>query len=323
MPLNLPLRLILQHRLSPNTRLSTIRYNDGMEPEPTAAGALLRQARKRASLSQVDLAARASVTQSVISAYESGQRQPSIPALARLVDAAGFELTLGLRQPPGRLRRLSGPVGRRVRRHRKDLVAAAAAHGISNLRVFGSVARGEDRPDSDVDLLADFPPGLSLFGLGRLEADLEAILRTRVQPDSRRRPQTGRPSTSRTRPDRAMSYREHQRLADIQAAIDAIRSHLQRGDLSDGLIFDAVRIRLLEIGEAVKALPDDLLATQPSIPWRQIARMRDHLAHRYFDTAHAILQATVDDDLPDLERAVKALQRSLPDGDPPEDTVIT
>jgi uncharacterized protein with HEPN domain len=49
-----------------------------------------------------------------------------------------------------------------------------------------------------------------------------------------------------------MSYREHQRLADIQAAIDAIHSHLQRGDLSDGLIFDAVRIRLLEIGEAVK-----------------------------------------------------------------------
>jgi len=108
-----------------------------------------------------------------------------------------------------------------------------------------------------------------------------------------------------------MSYRERQRLADIQAAIDAIRSHLQRGDLADGLIFDAVRIRLLEIGEAVKALPDDLLATQPSIPWQQIARMRDHLAHRYFDTAHAILQATVDEDLPDLEHAVQALTRSV------------
>ncbi len=102
----------------------------------------------------MDLAARAGVTQSVISAYESGQRQPSIPALARLVGAAGFEVTLGLRQPPGRLRRLSGPVGRRVRRHRKEVVAAAAAHGVSNLRVFGSVARGEDHPDSDVDLLA-------------------------------------------------------------------------------------------------------------------------------------------------------------------------
>jgi uncharacterized protein with HEPN domain len=113
-----------------------------------------------------------------------------------------------------------------------------------------------------------------------------------------------------------MSYREHQRLADIQVAVDAIRSHLQRGDLSDGLVFDAVRIRLLEIGEAVKALPDDLLATQPSIPWRQITRMRDHLAHRYFDTAHAILQATVDEDLPGLERAVQALTRSVEKEDP-------
>jgi len=45
-----------------------------------------------------------------------------------------------------------------------------------DLRVFGSVARGEDRPDSDVDLLADLPPGLSLFRLGRAEADLEALL---------------------------------------------------------------------------------------------------------------------------------------------------
>ena len=120
-----------------------------------------------------------------------------------------------------------------------------------------------------------------------------------------------------------MSYRERQRLADIQAAIDAIRSHLQRGDLSDGLIFDAVRIRLLEIGEAVKALPDNLLATQPSIPWRQITRMRDHLAHRYFDTAHAILQATVDEDLPHLEHAVQALTRSLERGDPDTRTGTT
>ena len=112
-----------------------------------------------------------------------------------------------------------------------------------------------------------------------------------------------------------MTNRERQRLADIQAAIDAIRSHLQRGDLSDGLVFDAVRIRLLEIGEAVEALPAELLDTEPGIPWRQVAGMRDHLAHRYFDTAHAILQATVDDDLPELERAVHALGKALPDED--------
>jgi uncharacterized protein with HEPN domain len=119
-----------------------------------------------------------------------------------------------------------------------------------------------------------------------------------------------------------VTYRERQRLADIQAAIEAIRSHLQRGDLSDGLVFDAVRIRLLEIGEAVKALPTEMLSAQPAIPWAQIARMRDHLAHRYFDTDHAVLQTTVDNDLPELERAVQALARTLPvekqqDEDPP------
>ena len=151
-----------------------------MDSEAVTAGSLLRQARRRAGLSQAELATQAGVTQSVISAYESGQRQPSIPALARLIDAAGFDLTIGLRRQPGRLRRLTGPVGRLVRRHRHDLITAAAAHGIGNLRVFGSVARGEDRPDSDVDLLVDLPPGLSLFGLARAEADLEAILGTRV-----------------------------------------------------------------------------------------------------------------------------------------------
>jgi uncharacterized protein with HEPN domain len=87
-----------------------------------------------------------------------------------------------------------------------------------------------------------------------------------------------------------VTYRERQRLADSQAAVDAIRSRLQRSDLSDGLAFDAVRIRLLEIGEAVKALPAEMLSSQPAIPWSQIARMRDHLAHRYFDTDHAVLQ---------------------------------
>lgn len=151
-----------------------------MTSQDLTAGALLRQARQRAGLSQLELAARAGVTQSVISAYESGHRQPSLPTLAALVDAAGFELATSVRRQPGRLRMLSGPVGRRVRRRRHDLVAAAAAHGASGLCVFGSVTRGEDRPDSDVDLLAVLPPAMSLFGLARLQAELEEIVGTRV-----------------------------------------------------------------------------------------------------------------------------------------------
>jgi uncharacterized protein len=144
------------------------------------AGALLRRARVGAGLSQAELAARAGVTQSVISAYESGHRQPALPTLAALIDAAGYELAIEVRPQPRRLSRLSGPIGQRVRRRRKALIAAAAAHDVTNLRVFGSVARGQDRPDSDLDLLADLPPGMGLFGLGRVQADLEAIIGSRV-----------------------------------------------------------------------------------------------------------------------------------------------
>jgi predicted nucleotidyltransferase/DNA-binding XRE family transcriptional regulator len=147
-----------------------------MDLHSAAAGALLRQARLRARLSQAELAARAGLTQSVISAYESGRRQPSLPTLARLVEAAGYELAVGVRRPPRGLARLTGPVGARVRARRRELLGAAAAHGLSNLAVFGSVARGEERPGSDVDLLVDLPSGMGLFGLGRARADLESIV---------------------------------------------------------------------------------------------------------------------------------------------------
>jgi uncharacterized protein with HEPN domain len=101
-----------------------------------------------------------------------------------------------------------------------------------------------------------------------------------------------------------VSRHDAQRLADVTAAIEAVRAHLRRGDLVDGLVFDAVRVRLIEIGEAVKGIDAGLLATEPDIPWLQIAAMRDRLAHRYFDTSHAIVAATVADDLPELEDAV-------------------
>lgn len=90
-------------------------------------------------------------------------------------------------------------------------------------------------------------------------------------------------------------------------AIEAIRAHVARGSLSDGLVFDAVRVRLIEIGEAVKALPADVLSTEPGIPWDGVAQMRDRLAHRYFDISHGILVATVEHDVPELEAAIRRL----------------
>jgi len=104
-----------------------------------------------------------------------------------------------------------------------------------------------------------------------------------------------------------MTRNDVQRLADITAAIHAIRRHVSRGELSDDLVFDAVRVRLIEVGEAVKTISAELLAHEPTIPWDEIARLRDRLAHRYFDTSHSVLQATVEHDLPELEDAVSRL----------------
>lgn len=104
---------------------------------------------------------------------------------------------------------------------------------------------------------------------------------------------------------------DRQRLEDVIAATDAIASHLSRGTIDDGLIFNAVRIRLIEIGEAIKDIGGELLAGEADIAWRDIARMRDHLTHRYFDTAHSIVAATVDHDLPPLLAAVRRLINGL------------
>ncbi|MCW2673831.1 MAG: transcriptional regulator, family [Frankiales bacterium] len=145
------------------------------------AGSLLREARTAAGLSQAELANRAGVTQSVISVYEAGHRQPSIPTLAALIAATGYELDLSVGKPRHGLRRLTGPVGRRVRRRRTEVLEVAGRHGVRVLGVFGSVARGEDRPDSDVDLLVEFPSEMGLFALARVRQELADLLGSPVE----------------------------------------------------------------------------------------------------------------------------------------------
>ncbi len=59
---------------------------------------------------------------------------------------------------------------------REDILRIAAQHGAHNVRVFGSVARGEAQPDSDVDFLVEMESGRSLLDLGGLLMDLQALL---------------------------------------------------------------------------------------------------------------------------------------------------
>lgn len=102
-----------------------------------------------------------------------------------------------------------------------------------------------------------------------------------------------------------MTRPPRERLGDILAACQAIANHLRRVDPDEDLVFDAIRIRLVEIGEAVKDIDPSLTAQETGIPWDEIARMRDLLTHRYFDTVHSIVFTTARSDIPELEAAVR------------------
>ncbi|MDQ1732174.1 MAG: uncharacterized protein QOK10_2333 [Pseudonocardiales bacterium] len=141
---------------------------------------LLREARISAGLSQTELAAQAGVAQSVISVYESGHRQPSLATLATLIEATGHHLDMRLRKDSSRLARLVGPHGASLLRNRRKARRVAESYGVTIRGVFGSVARGQDTADSDIDLLVDLPPEMGLIQLGRLQRDLEALLNAKV-----------------------------------------------------------------------------------------------------------------------------------------------
>jgi len=73
-------------------------------------------------------------------------------------------------------RRIRMRIDEQVMAQRDQILRLAAQYGARRVRLFGSVARGETRPESDVDFLVDLEPGRSLFDLGGLLMALEALL---------------------------------------------------------------------------------------------------------------------------------------------------
>lgn len=145
------------------------------------AGSVIKDARLRAGLSQSELARRAGVAQPVISAYESGGREPSLPMLTKLVEASGHRLVFDVSPLPGLRRGLpSTPMGRRLRRRRRAIIRACGERGATNVRVFGSVARGEDTATSDIDLLVDVDENVGLVALASLRRALRELLDAEV-----------------------------------------------------------------------------------------------------------------------------------------------
>ena len=129
------------------------------------AAEVIREARKRAGMTQVELARRSGIAQNVISDYERGKREPSFGAVDVLLEAAGLTIEY---VPLSELER--------VRRRRDEIVDVLAAHGLTNVGVFGSVARGEETSTSDIDLLVDIADGTGLLAIIGAQMAFEELL---------------------------------------------------------------------------------------------------------------------------------------------------
>jgi uncharacterized protein with HEPN domain len=103
---------------------------------------------------------------------------------------------------------------------------------------------------------------------------------------------------------------DRERLADILEAIDRAQRYAVRGRGAfegDELIQGWMVQQLMAIGEAASQLSGELRARSPEIPWRRIVGLRNRLVHAYFQADLALVWSVVENDLPNLRKAVADL----------------
>jgi predicted nucleotidyltransferase len=128
----------------------------------------IRAMRLAAGLTQTELAARAGTARPNIAAYESGAKVPSREVLDRLIAA--------MRPRPSEA--LHG--------HEAEVREIATRNGATRVHVFGSVAKGTDGIESDLDLLVEPGPDTSLFDLYQMEDEISELLGIEVDVVSAR-----------------------------------------------------------------------------------------------------------------------------------------
>lgn len=152
-PVVLWVRVVHRRRLRSISHAITLRYAGRVD---------VRAERVAAGLSQSQLARAANVSQPNLSAYENGRRVPSPEVLSRIAAA------------------LAGRPSARVEHHRDDIRATVERFRGTRPRIVGSIARGEDRPGSDVDILVDFTDEATLLDEVGMRLALTDLLRVKV-----------------------------------------------------------------------------------------------------------------------------------------------
>ena len=211
----------------------------------------------------------------------------------------------------------------------RDGEAQWRAVGVTRVRIFGSVARGEATAESDIDLLLDFAPGeeRGLLHLMQVRELLEDLLGRRVDvvTEASLRP----PLRSEILADAVdvldvpasprVTHREKRwrwRLFDLTAALDRMFEVTAPLTLDtfrrEEWIQDAVLLGLVRLGETTKYVPQSVQDRTPQIPWAELRDIRNLIAHDYFSIDPALIWHTVREELPALRPLLQALAE---DGD--------
>ncbi len=143
---------------------------------------MIRQARHEARITQAELALLAGTSQSALARYETGASLPTLPTLERLLLGAGRRLRLDVSDasepasPTTSVRGQLGVAAAELRRKRPLLLRLARSQGVRDVRVFGSVARGDTTPTSDIDLLVELDADRTLVDLAAFRREAQELL---------------------------------------------------------------------------------------------------------------------------------------------------